>query len=248
MLLNILILFVAAVSGGIFNIIIPEQKGHGFRLSLVFAGSYLFSITIIHLIPGLYASGQDTFHISILILAGFFLQQVLEYFTSGIEHGHLHHKDKQHHHTRLSAFTVVIALSIHAFLEGTLVTNPMNHGIHSQNSTLLMGILLHKIPAAYALMSIVTCQLKSRQMAVLLLLFFAFASPAGLFLSDITYRNQLITDQTFTILFALVSGSFLHISTTIVFESNPQHAFGKRRFSVAVIGALAAIVFEYLLK
>ena len=248
MLLNILILFVAAVSGGIFNIIIPEQKGHGFRLSLVFAGSYLFSITIIHLIPGLYASGQDTFHISILILAGFFLQQVLEYFTSGIEHGYLHHKDKQHHHTRLSAFTVVIALSIHAFLEGTLVTNPMNHGIHSQNSTLLMGILLHKIPAAYALMSIVTCQLKSRQMAVLLLLFFAFASPAGLFLSDITYRNQLITDQTFTILFALVSGSFLHISTTIVFESSPQHAFGKRRFSMAVIGALAAIVFEYLLK
>jgi len=248
MLLNAFILFVAAVSGGVFNMIIPEQKGHGFKLSLVFAGSYLFSITIIHLIPKLYASSQNTFLISILILAGFFLQQMLEYFTSGIEHGHLHHKDKQHHHTRLSAFTVVSALSIHAFLEGTLVTNPVNQAFHNQNSTLLVGILLHKIPAAYALMSIVTCQLKSRQMAVLLLLFFAVASPVGIFFGHITYRNQLITDQTFAILFALVIGSFLHISTTIVFESSPQHAFGIRRFSVAIIGALVAIISEYLLK
>ncbi len=248
MLLNAFILFVAAISGGVLNMFIPEQKGSGFRLSLVFAGSYLFSITIVHLIPELYAYGHDAFHISVLILAGFFLQQFLEYFTSGIEHGHLHHKDKQHHHTRLSALTVVVALSLHAFLEGTLITNPVNHAIHSQNSTLLMGILLHKIPAAYALMSVVTCQLKSRQKAALLLLFFAFASPAGLFLSDVTYRNQLITDQTFVILVALVSGGFLHISTTIVFESSPQHAFGIRRFSVAVIGALAAIISEYLLK
>ena len=84
MLLNAFILFVAAVSGGVFNMIIPEQKGHGFQLSLVFAGSYLFSITIIHLIPELYSSIQNTFFISILLLAGFFLQQILEFFTSGI--------------------------------------------------------------------------------------------------------------------------------------------------------------------
>jgi zinc transporter ZupT len=141
-----------------------------------------------------------------------------------------------------------MALSVHAFLEGTLVSNPVNHAIQSQKSTLLMGILLHKIPAAYALMSIVTCQLKSRRKAISLLLLFALASPAGLFLSDVTFRHQLITSQTFVILFALVSGNFLHISTTIVFESSPQHAFGIRRFSVAVIGALTAIVSEFLLK
>jgi hypothetical protein len=48
-------------------------------------------------------------------------------------------------------------------------------------------------------------------------------------------------------LYALVSGNFLHISTTIVFESSPSHRFDVRKMSVALAGALVAVIVEYIL-
>ncbi len=246
MIFNVFILFGAALSGGLLNYLMPEGKsaGSGFRLSLVFAGSYLFSMTIIHLIPELYASGLPVFQIGVFILAGFYFQQILEYFTSGIEHGHLHIKDEEHHHSKLSAITVLIALSIHSFMEGTIISNPVN--TEHQSHIILTGIVLHKIPAAFALMSIVICQINNKNVALLLLGIFAVASPMGLWLGDITYQIEMVGEKAFVILFALVSGSFLHISTTIVFESSPGHTFNFKKLFAGILGALVAITFEYL--
>ena len=243
MTLIILILVAVALGGGLLNFIIPDEKsgGPGFKLSLVFAGSYLFSITIIHLIPNLYQSGMNTLLIGACILSGFFLQQILEYFTSGIEHGHLHIKSDEHHHRTLSAFTILIALSIHAFLEGTLLSNSINSD--QKSNSLLLGIIFHKIPAAFALMSVILCHMKNKQ-AFLLLLVFALASPAGVWVSAIGINQEWISSNALTILFALVSGSFLHISTTIVFESSPTHTFNFKKLLVGVAGALSAVVFE----
>ena len=49
------------------------------------------------------------------------------------------------------------------------------------------------------------------------------------------------------ILFALVSGSFLHISTTIVFESSPGHKFKISRIAISILGAVVAILVQALL-
>jgi hypothetical protein len=47
-------------------------------------------------------------------------------------------------------------------------------------------------------------------------------------------------------LYALVSGNFLHISTTIVFESSPGHKFDARKMAVTIFGALAAVAVEFV--
>jgi hypothetical protein len=47
-------------------------------------------------------------------------------------------------------------------------------------------------------------------------------------------------------LYALVCGNFLHISTTIVFESSPEHRFNARKLAVAFTGALVAVAVEYI--
>nr|HPI81570.1 zinc permease [Cyclobacteriaceae bacterium] len=47
-------------------------------------------------------------------------------------------------------------------------------------------------------------------------------------------------------LYALVSGGFLYISTTIVFESSPGHHFNAKRLLVALAGSLMAVAVEYL--
>ena len=246
MTVSIILLFISALLGGALIYLMPEQKGNGFKLSLIFAGAYLFSITIIHIIPEIFSHPQGGVNAGIFMLLGFFFQQVLEFFSSGIEHGHLHKKDHHHDHTGVALFSVLLALCIHAFLEGGMLAYPSQLHADHNNQNLLIGILLHKIPAAYALMSIITCKINQKHISLLLLFIFALASPLGLLISDYSYSNHLISEEVTIILLSVVSGSFLHISTTIVFESSVQHKFDLRRFGVASAGAITAIVSELI--
>src|SRR5690606_25433500 len=121
MTLKLLVLFFTPLISGLLIYLLPKGKGTNFRLLLVFAGSYLFAITVIHILPELYQHHEEAGLIGLFVLAGFFLQQLLEYFTSGIEHGHIHTSDAHahdHSHQSISALVLLFALCIHAFLEG----------------------------------------------------------------------------------------------------------------------------------
>ena len=244
--ISVTILIISALFGGLLIYLVPEKEGKSFRFSLIFAGAYLFSITIIHIIPEVYSNPNGGINIGIFMLLGYFLQQILEFFSSGIEHGHLHHREKGHRHTDVALVSVLFALVVHSFLEGGLLANPSSHHANHSNYTLLTGIVLHKVPAAFALMSLVTCKTKKIGISIIILMVFAMASPIGLLLSDYTISNELISDSTRLILLAVVAGSFLQISTTIVFESSPQHKFDIKRFGVASAGVITAIVSELI--
>src|SRR6186997_2922559 len=65
------------------------------KMLLAFSGAYLFALSVLHLIPEVYSS--DVKWIGAFVLLGFFLQVILEVFSQGIEHGHIHvHKDHAH--------------------------------------------------------------------------------------------------------------------------------------------------------
>ena len=245
MIFDLLILFLAAFLGGISTFALSNVKSRHYQLVLVFAGAYLFSVTIIHILPELFIHAQDASTIGLYVLAGFFLQQILEYFTDGAEHGHIHkHKSGAAHSIR-GAVMLLIAMFIHAFLEGSLLAHPGTLHAHHDTNSLLAGIVLHKAPAAFALMSILLCSLQKKT-ALAFLMIFALASPFGLLIGDFYVENDRLSDQTFSILFAVVSGNFLHISTTIVYESSVDHHFNTQRLSVALSGALIAILAEVL--
>ena len=240
---NILILFCIAFAAGLLAFYIPKYNAKNYKLLLVFAGSYLFSITILHILPELFHSKVNEELIGIFILAGFFLQQGLEYLSNGVEHGHVHihhHYDK---HRDASSLLVLIALFIHAFLEGGLLVNSNTTG----SGVLFWGIVLHKAPEAFALMSVLLCEVKNKSRAIFYLIIFSMATPAGLFFSNYLLVNNQLPAQGFIIIFALVAGSFLHISTTIVFESSPEHKFNGKKMAVAILGALVSIVAEYII-
>ena len=250
MTIKLIILFFTPLISGLLIYLLPRTKGTNFRLVLVFAGSYLFAITVIHILPELYRHNQHNDLIGLFVLAGFFLQQLLEYFSSGVEHGHIHTSDvhvHDHSHQSISALVLLFALCIHAFLEGGMLAQPLNSGpIYDVNATLL-GIVLHRAPAAFALMTVLAHQLHSRNRALPHLIGFSFAAPAGLLLSTYLANHEIISTAGLIYLYALVCGNFLHISTTIVFESSPGHRFNARKMAVAVIGALVAIAVEYMI-
>lgn len=247
MIFDILILFFVALLTGLLAFYIPKISNDRYKLLLVFAGSYLFSITVIHILPELFHSASNPGLIGIFVLIGFFLQQSLEFFSSGVEHGHIHTHTKGHSHAESSAWIVLIALFAHSFLEGGLLAHPRTINHHHDSGTLLWGIALHKAPEAFALMSVLLCEVSKKWKALLLLIIFAMASPLGLFFSDYLLSHEWMSSQAFTLLFALVSGNFLHISTTIVFESSLDHKFNARKMGIALLGAAMAIGMEVFL-
>jgi zinc transporter ZupT len=253
MTLKLLVLFFTPLLSGLVIFLVPKGNNTNFKLLLVFAGSYLFAITVIHILPELYIQHQSFKFIGLFVLMGFFLQQLLEYFTSGIEHGHLpagdhdhHHHDHghHHHHKEVSALVLLLALCIHAFLEGGMLAQPEKMDPVYDMNAILLGIALHRAPAAFALMTVLAFQLHSRTKAIPYLVGFSLAAPIGLLLSTLLADNDIIGETGLIYLYALVSGNFLHISTTIVFESSPEHRFNALKMIVAIVGALVAVVVE----
>jgi zinc transporter ZupT len=251
MTLKLSVLFLVPLISGLLVYLLPEGRTKSYRLLLVFAGSYLFGITVVHILPELYRGSGEVELIGLFVLAGFFLQQLLEHFTSGVEHGHIHTHahDSQHHshyHQQVSALVLLMALCVHAFLEGAMLAQPVEPEFHYDVNAILLGIALHRAPAAFALMTVLAFQLHSRQKAIPYLIAFSVAAPIGLLISTYLAEAEVLTATGLTLLYALVSGNFLHISTTIVFESSPEHHFNARKLTVAILGALVAAGVEYI--
>ncbi|MEQ9424123.1 MAG: zinc permease [Cyclobacteriaceae bacterium] len=246
MLLNFSTLLIVTMAAGLTVYLIPKWKGEQFNLALIFSGSYLFGITVIHILPELFNNSFSTELVGSMILVGFFLQLIIEYFTSGVEHGHVHLHENGHSHSVSTSVSLLIALCFHAFLEGSLLAHPTTIHEHHASNALLIGISMHKIPAAFALMSLVTCQFGSKIKQITFLSIFALASPIGMLISDYLSHENVISESGFIMLFALVGGSFLKISTTIFFESSPEHKFNLKKIIISVLAAVLAILAESL--
>ena len=209
------------------------------KLMLAFSGGFLLSIAFIHFIPELYEYTES--NIGMFILTGFLIQLVLEFFSGGIEHGHIH----LHKGAKLPV-ALIIALSIHAFLEGIPLGNQLG-GVemaithhHSDDNSLLFGILFHRIPVAIALMSLLVASNTNTIKSWVLLSFFAVTTPIGLFIG--LYSDQFLLNFDFNIILAIVVGMFLHISTTIIFETSENHKFNFLKLFTIVAGCALAFL------
>ncbi len=249
MTLNILVLLFSTLLAGLAVLLIPKLNIHRFKILLSFSGAYLFSITVIHILPELFHEATNLRLTGAYVLAGFFLQMILEYFSSGVEHGHIHldhDHGHSHDHSHLP-YSMFISLCLHSFLEGTLLMHPFHTHAHEGAHTLLIGLVLHKIPESFALISILLFGLKKRYMAIFLLVIYSLCSPAGLLTSDLLFHQLKIDETIFQFLFAIVAGNFLYISTTIFFETSPDHKFKISRLAVLILAAVMAIVAEIVM-
>lgn len=247
MALSTSVLFLVALFAGLLALNVSKISDSIYKPALIFAGSYLFSITIVHILPELFYQDINPGVIGVFTLAGFFLQQGLEFLSKGVEHGHIHVHASDHNHAAVSAVWVVLALSLHSFLEGGMLARSSSI-VHQHNSnTLLWGILIHKAPEAFALMSVLVCVLDRKRTAIVYLILFALATPLGLFISDYLLEAEIMSPRSFTYLLAIVSGNFLHISTTIVFESSSDHKFNSRKMGIALLAAALAVLSELFL-
>ncbi len=216
------------------------------RLLLAFSAAYLFAISMIHLLPECY-EGNNYHQVGIFIIAGFFVQIIIDFFSSGIEHGHIHsHSDSCHKHLPLG---MIVGLFVHSFLEGLpIYKSPSDtqdgHALLTTQESLIFGITLHNIPIAIAFVTLLLEHQTSKIKTVILLICFSLMAPLGVLLSYTLNQFGINNYDSFLKLsFGIVIGIFLHISTAIMFETGENHKYNVVKIISMISGvALASLI------
>lgn len=226
------ILFTSIFLGGAAAFRYREQLQGYLPLLLSFSGAYIVGITALHLIPETFHGGEH--HLGLFLLAGFLGQLLLDQLTTGVEHGHIHAAHKPNLGFVLK---IMIGLCIHSFLEGMPLNQTAENGAnHHQH--LLWGIILHEIPASFTLTSLLLISSFNKKTALLCLIIYASMSSLG----ALTTAFSSFSEGTLKILMAFVIGTFLHISTTILFEADSGHKIAIKKLIAILLGAGIAIM------
>jgi zinc transporter ZupT len=229
-----LLLFSTVILSGT-SVLFLKIGSKALKLILAFSGAFLLAITVLHLIPEIYST--PNVKTGVFILFGFLLQILIEYFSEGIEHGHIHiHK----HEEQTFPIAIMLALSVHSFIEGM----PLAGEFSETKRSLATGIILHNVPIAIALMSMLIQSGQKKGMSLLWLFIFALMTPAGALTGNLLEGSTHLISNYSNYLMAIVVGIFLHVSTTILFESSEHHRFQFVKLAVILAGmglAIAAI-------
>jgi zinc transporter ZupT len=224
-------ILLGAISVFLFKLYEPRHV----KLLNAFTGAYLLCLTMLHLLPELYHGQSTAAHpevrLGVFILIGFFAQVALDVISLGVEHGHAHHL-----HGRMPT-GVVAGLCLHAFVEAMALGNARTHYDPASRTFLLWSIVLHNYPVSIALLGMLLQSGVRRNTALFLLAVFAFMAPLGMFISAHTSLATYTREMT-----AVVIGIFMHISTTILFESSDIHRFNVAKLAAIVIGTALGIL------
>jgi len=213
------IALLSAVFIGVLVVLVVKPQSKTVQLLLAFSGAYLLSITVLHLIPQVFR--EQTHNIGLFILLGILVQTILEFFSKGAEHGHVH----VHGEVKSIPWLVLISLGLHAFIEGI----PLHD---DAGNNLLWGIVIHKIPVTLVLAAFLLNTRLSKIISYTILVVFALMSPLGAIIPEyipffINYRIEIM---------AVIIGVLLHIATAILFESSQNHQFNLRKFMIVLLG------------
>lgn len=228
------ILFISAIVGGLSAYLFKGKLKDKLNLLLAFGASYLITLCLLHLFPMVYNSSLEK--PGLYILGGFILQLILEYFSDGLEHGHSHSgHDCSHDHKKNFPILLMISLGIHSLIEGM----PFGvHDHHDHNHSLLLGIIIHKVPVAIVLGTLFLQSKFSLLKAALWMIIFASMSPLGALTYTILESQGLAITNYIPAVTGVLIGILMHVATTIIFESSDGHKFNLSKLLVILSGMI----------
>ncbi|WP_299549664.1 ZIP family metal transporter [Seonamhaeicola sp.] len=210
--------FLAVVLGVVIASFTKNSKSWNTKLLLSFSGAFLLALTLFELLPEVYHH-LDAKLTGLCIMSGIMLQIILELFSKGAEHGHVH----IHKNNNSFPWLLFISLCIHSFLEG--------FSIHEHND-MVYGVLVHKLPIAIMISMFLFMSKYNKFQIASFLIIFACMTPLGTLIS----QTWEAVESTVHLINAIVIGIFFHISTTILFESSDGHKFNMSKFIAIILG------------
>ncbi len=233
LLILYLVLFLTVMASGSFIFFIRSDDQRILKLLLAFSGAFLIGISFLKLIPEVFNSPAR--YIGLFVMLGFLIQLVLELITEGAEHGHSHEHSEGE---KVSPFLLLTGLCIHSFLEGMPIVGAFETRIQH---TLVIGIVIHNIPISLTLMSLFLHYGLSKRRALFFLVVFALMTPLGSISSNVIHLLSSASIGTyFNYIMAVVIGIFLHVSTSILFETEENHRYNLQKFVTVCFGIMVA--------
>ncbi|RBL88617.1 ZIP family metal transporter [Chitinophaga flava] len=238
----LILILLATFGGGLIPMTIRRINANFTIYLLAFTGAFLFGITIMHLLPEVYHElGHNA---GIYVVLGFFLQVFLQQLSHGMEHGHTHLPGENHRH--IAVMPLLLGLSIHAFMEGI----PLGFQYEDKSAlpSLMVGVAAHKVPEALTLITVMMHAHRKKAELWRILIAFALVTPLAAVLAGWMGNRFEIVQHYLLYVVALVIGAFLHISTTIFYESGTKHheLSGKKVMAIAagLVLAFLTLIFE----
>jgi|TARA_B110000977_G_scaffold187995_1_gene255723 zinc transporter ZupT len=213
----------AVLFGVLIVLLLSKSKPLNLKLFLAFSGAFLLSTTIFELLPEVY-SHLETKEIGVYIMGGILLQILLEFYSKGAEHGHLHHNESKN----IFPWFLFISLGIHAFFEGFPLKDHHN---------IIIGVVIHKIPIAILITTYLLKSKLPKLKVVLFLLIFTAMTPLGSLAAEFLSISPTVIYS----INSVVIGMFFHISTIILFESSEGHHFNLNK----ILMIISAVVLAY---
>ena len=238
-----LLFVVVVILGAALAYFRPAFRKHALSFWITFIASYMFSATVLHILPDVFDTSASRLDLGLYVLLGFMVQHFIVQYSRGVEHGHTH----EFAPSTILLRKIVIALIFHALLEGLIGLNVFLKKGLLRMSTLFWGIALHKLPAAYALTSILLKQRIGRGFVLIWVLVFAVSTPLIFVLAyelPSIFGGEIVGAR----LMPFLGGMFLHLSTAMFFEVAPKHVYGWHKNGVLLLGVGAAILMEYGLE
>lgn len=236
-----IVLISTVIAGGSLVFLIKKDDQKLLKLLLAFSGAFLIGICFLILVPEVFSKAVPL--AGLFVVLGFIVQLALELITEGAEHGHKHeHADGE----KVAPWLLLIGLCMHAFLEGMPL---VSHFAKEVQHSLVLGIVVHNIPISLTLMGLFMHYGLKPGKAFLFLGIFSLMTPLGSLLGVAIENNVTASlDLFFTYSMAVVIGIFLHVSTSILFETEEHHRYNFQKFLTVCLGVLVAYVVSLISK
>lgn len=196
-----LLIFGISLFGGLAALIRVWSDEY-LHLFVSFGAGIFLGTVFIHLLPesmAMAGSGQAGLSVLCGYILVFFVERVLTLTgDGGYDHNH-----------KVVSMTVLVGLSVHSLIEGMglVVTAADAH----LSRAILVSILAHKLPAAFALGCLFVLARIPRARTIMLLVLFSMMTPAGAVL--LAPLLPAGTGSVVSFLTGLTAGSFLYVAT-----------------------------------
>jgi zinc and cadmium transporter len=193
-------IFLAALIGGLLPLFISDKKENLLKLTVAFGAGLLLGMAFLHMVPEAAALAPGKF--GYWFMGGFVLLLILERFVM------VHACEETHCHYHTIGLAAFVGLTIHGVLEGFALGSTMYAS--GLAPLVLVAVLSHKIPAGFALTSILRMSTRTTRQIVLFVVGVALSGPLGLALSlgILEAKHMPVVSGC---LLAMSAGSFIYI-------------------------------------
>ncbi len=242
-------LVTALIAGGIPIMRGVKDEGRQKMMTGLAAGVLLASALLVAIPEGFATTTSTDADIGALsmggaILAGFILMLMLEALGFGHDiheehHGHEGEHGHDHVHHPSNPTSVVFGLSVHALTDGLAMGAALATGELSIAIAVTMGVIAHKIPAAFSLGVFSMHERGDTNKSWKDLILFSLATPVMIILAFYAFGGVSASSIGLAMLFA--GGTFLYVATVDVLPDVHHLETGKKALVHVLIGVMLMV-------